>query len=159
MKVAILILCLIAFGCKIKKVESKEIFILDELSSLIGKSLSQYRAVVFVPSEGCGGCINSAENFLLHEYLEKNGSGIFFVVTGHASIKSARIRLGQVILSSKDVYLDLKHRFDRPPFMNEYPKMLILKKGDVSSEIEINPNTSERAYKKLTTIANSENYK
>jgi hypothetical protein len=157
MKTAILLFFLFFYGCKSDKVESKESLMLKSLSSLSGKSLDHYKAVVFVPSEGCGGCINSAENFLLHEYLEKNGQGILFVVTGHSSIKSARIRLGQIILSSKDVYLDLKHGFDKPPFMNEYPKMWVLNKNEIISETEMNPNSSEKAYKILNSIASSGN--
>ena len=130
-----------------KKVSNE---ILSKLEKVSGKKTDQYKAILFVPSEGCGGCITAAEDFMIHSYAGKNKKGIYlFVVTGHSSSKSARIRLGPEVMANEDFYFDYDHNFDRPPFMSEYPKMFLMANGNVVSEQEIKPGTSDNIYKEL----------
>jgi hypothetical protein len=145
--IAFFVLC-----CKTPVKKNTTDLLVEQLVQLSGKDIGRYQAIFFVPSEGCGGCINNAENFMLHTYIENGKKGILFVVTGHSSQKSARIRLGEAVMQNTDVFFDYKHNFDKPPFMNEFPKLILLKKGGIISEIEVNPTTSEDAYKELGKI-------
>jgi hypothetical protein len=131
--------------------------LLESLSKATNKDIHSYSAIFFVPSEGCGGCISGAENFLLHNYLQEGGSGFLFVVTGLSSPKNARIRFGEIALASPDVYFDYNNIYNKPPFMQEFPKVLILTKGIVQKEIELNPATSDEAYVLLGKMTKSKN--
>lgn len=126
--------------------------VLDNLANVSRKDLLGYKAIFFVPSSGCGGCINGAENYLLNTYLARGRKGVLFIITGHSSAKSARVRLGPAALEHPDVYFDYHHRFDRPPFMREYPKVLMLEDGKVLSATDVNPESGDGVYHVLNQI-------
>ncbi|MBT1699139.1 hypothetical protein KK083_19745 [Fulvivirgaceae bacterium PWU4] len=126
---------------------------LDEIETITNRNISnQYKAIVLVPSSGCTGCINGAEDFLVNKYLEKGKNGLFFIVSGHRSIKEAKLRLGQSVVA-RDVYLDLDKYFNRDPFLKGYPQVLFIKDGELTSVEEITPEASEGIYRRLLTLA------
>ncbi|HEY4107686.1 hypothetical protein [Puia sp.] len=125
--------------------------ILSAVDSFTKKDLRAYGAILFVPSQGCSGCISGIEDFLLNDYVLNGKKGLLFIVTGHTSKKTARNRLGELALNNPDVFFDYTHQFDKPPFMQEYPKVIFLRNGEVESIADINPGTSGDLYKKLVT--------
>ncbi|MDJ1505772.1 hypothetical protein [Xanthocytophaga agilis] len=126
--------------------------LIRQVTQLTGKNLSGYRAVFFVPSQGCDGCINGAENYLLNNYLPRNRKGILFIVTGHKSKKTARIRLGEQALINQDVFVDYVQAFNREPFVSTFPKVIFLDEGNVQAIHEINPRGGEQVYANLDQI-------
>jgi hypothetical protein len=133
-------------------VRQEENGLLRAMETMISKKLSsEYKAIVIVPSSGCGGCINGAEEFLVNDYIYNGKTGIFFIVTGHTSRKSARIRLGDA-LDHKDVYFDFDQKFSKPPFLTQFPKVVFIEHEAIQKEEEINPETGEQIYFELSTL-------
>jgi hypothetical protein len=137
-------------SCEHKQTETSPL--VAQLEAVSQKQMENYKAILFVPSSGCGGCINGAENYLLNNYLSQGRKGIFFVITGHSSEKTVRMRLGEIALRHPDVYCDLHEQYSRPPFMMQYPKVLFLERGVITDEVNVNPDTSEEVYKKLSAL-------
>lgn len=125
---------------------------IEKLESLLNRPLyADYEAVLLIPSTGCGGCISSAEEFLLNEYIGQGRSGIFFVIVGYTSRKSAQVKLGSAI-NHKDVYFDLNGKLQSPEFNVRYPHAFFLKNKNRFTSEEINPSSSEYLYEKLNAI-------
>ena len=139
-----LITVLIISGCKNKT--------LNEINySLYTKpiaKLNSYKAIVIIPSKGCGGCITGAETFMIQNYQGNARKNIFYILTGHESKKSAKIKFGSII-NNNNVYVDTTSRFNINPFFSTYPQFLRLDDGEVVNRQEINPNTSETIYNQI----------
>ena len=116
------------------------------------KSIKDYHAVFIIPSQGCNSCISGAEAFLVSKHNELGPKKILFVITGHSSVKSVVVRFGNFILQNKAIFVDVDHRFDKPPFVGPYPKVLFLDDGHVSNVSELKPESSEDIYKKINRI-------
>ena len=143
----VLILCLFFNGCTNKVITKYDPLIHDIEDR--GLNINKYDYILLLPSEGCGGCINGAESFLINNYLQQGGKRILFVVTGHTSKKTLRNRLGDNIFNSDDVIADYKSIYSRPPYLEIYPKLFTLKNGEIIIESNIDPNSSEKIYKNL----------
>jgi hypothetical protein len=126
--------------------------VLRKVTDASHKDLTGYKAIFFVPSSGCGGCISGAEDYLLNTYIAEGKQGFLFVITGHASAKSAKIRLGSQALQHPDVFFDYTNTFGKPPFMQQYPKVLVLDEGQIISEKEVNPESGESIYQELNQL-------
>jgi hypothetical protein len=149
MKYSIFFLVLIAsWSCK----DNSPVNLLAETENIVHKDLAlNYKAVVFLPSSGCGGCISRAEEFLVNQYIEQQMTGIYFIVTGHFSKKTARLRLGDA-LQHQDVYFDYEQKFSSPPFLTQFPKVIFIKDGQQGEVAEINPATGENLYSQLLDL-------
>lgn len=132
--------------------EDKYKSVLDSLSEVSQRDIFSYKGILFLPSEGCGGCISGAERFLMDEYLGGGGKGIFFVISGVHSEKNARLRFGEKAIGNADIYFDYSNTFNKPPFMQEFPKIIYLKNGAVIKEVNINEKTGEEEYKALGKV-------
>jgi hypothetical protein len=76
---------------------------------------------------------------------------ILFIITGHDSLKSAKLRLGEAA-SNPDVYIDTDKVIDWN-YLKQYPKLLLLQNGQVISEKEASADTPD-IYEDLDQIAN-----
>lgn len=131
-------------GCKENKFEIYDPLIKEIKQNKV--DLGQYDVIMLVPSEGCGGCINGAESFLVNSYDKASKKKMLFVVTGHSSKKTLRIRLGEKVLNNPDIIADYKHLFDKPPFMGDYPKVMYLENGNIVDVKDVDPGSSEEIY-------------
>ena len=123
-----------------------------QLKDTFKKDLNDYKAIVFIPSQGCSGCINGIEDFLINTYIPSKKDNLLFVITGYNSIKSVRVRLGNEVLDHEDILLDLQEVFNRPPFMIQYPKVLSIESGKYAETIQIDPNSRDSVYEYLNSI-------
>lgn len=121
-----------------------------ELSHI--NNIGSYKLVFIIPSQGCGSCISGAEAFMLGKYQESRSKGILFIITGHSSLKSAVVRFGKFIENNKNIYIDIEHQFDRVPFVDAYPKILLLKNGQVYDTKELKPESSNSIYNELNQM-------
>jgi hypothetical protein len=105
-----------------------------------------------IPFYGCTGCISTAENYLITTYDEGRKKNILFIISGHDSLKSARLRLGEKAATNPDVYIDIEKVIDWN-YLKQYPKLLLLRDGMVVSEKEANADSPD-IYEDLDKIAN-----
>ncbi len=148
-------MCLtIACGCSGINAESEKRHesLLREITSATKRNVTGYKAIFFVPSTGCGDCISGAEDYLINTYIAQGKKGILFVITGLTSPKTARLRFGSKALGHSDVFFDYVHKFDKPPFLLQYPKALFLENGKVLAEREISPAAGEDVYHSLSSF-------
>lgn len=111
-------------------------------------NLKRYKAVVIIPSTGCNGCISGAETFMIQNFLGKKEKNIFYILTGHESKKSAKIRFGSIV-NNNNFLIDTTSRFSVDPYVSSYPLVLLIESGIVVERKEINPNTSEIIFSKI----------
>lgn len=149
MRILLWVFALIFISCSTELNGTSTILRQVELS--LKKDLSGYKAIFFVPSSGCSGCISEAESYLLNNYILSKRKGILFVVTGHRSEKSARVRLG-FAMHHPDVLFDYTQNFNNSSFLRQYPKVLMIDDGKVSLEKEANPDESRAVYEMLNSI-------
>jgi hypothetical protein len=123
----------------------------SEISRVSKKDLTRYKAIFLIPFYGCTGCISTAENYLIMNYDEGRKKNILFIITGHDSLKSAKLRLGEAA-SNPDVYIDTDKVIDWN-YLKQYPKLLLLQNGQVISEKEASADTPD-IYEDLDQIAN-----
>jgi hypothetical protein len=150
---AILVCILLCItGCQSGSERSGYQQVTSEISRISKKDLKKYKAVFLIPFYGCTGCISTAENYLIVNYDEGNKKNILFIITGHDSLKSATLRLGEKAASNPDVYIDTDKVIDWN-YLKQYPKLLLLQNGQVISEKEASADTPD-IYKDLDKIAN-----
>ena len=148
---------LFTVGCGNKNsvVSSEFAEVTKKLETIPEINFRKYKAIFILPSEGCGGCISGAENFLLNNYLAGHGQGFLFIVTGLSSTKAARVRFGENAMKASDVFFDYHGVYNKPPFLQEFPKVLLLNEGRITKAVEINPGSGEAVYTALDKLMKS----
>lgn len=126
--------------------------ITNEISRVSKKDLTKYKAIFMIPFYGCTGCISTAENYLITTYDEGKKKNILFIISGHDSLKSARLRLGEKAATNPDVYIDIDKVIDWN-YLKQYPKLLLLQDGMIVSEKEASADSPD-IYDDLDKIAN-----
>jgi hypothetical protein len=139
-------------ACQSSSEESGYKHITTEISRVSKKDLTKYKAIFMIPFYGCTGCISTAENYLITTYDEGRKKNILFIISGHDSLKSARLRLGEKAATNPDVYIDIEKVIDWN-YLKQYPKLLLLRDGMVVSEKEANADSPD-IYEDLDKIAN-----
>lgn len=94
-------------------------------------NMQSYESVVIIPSSGCTGCINSAEQFFLNNVSD---TSYFYIFTNYFSKKSLRLRLGESNLMKKNVYLDSCDVFYSDKYNESiYPVKVYINNGRVNT--------------------------
>lgn len=152
--IQVILVCILlcVTGCHSGSEQSGYQQVTSEISRISKKDLTKYKAVFLIPFYGCTGCISTAENYLIVNYDEGKKKNILFIITGHDSLKSAKLRLGEKAASNPDVYIDTDKVIDWN-YLKQYPKLLLLQNGQVISEKEASADTPD-IYEDLDKIAN-----
>lgn len=137
-----LLLCLFValFSCKAKKDGFAEYnqavseFYTDSL-------LSNLKAIIIIPGEGCGACISEAAFFCITHKYEMGSYGVIF--TGTKDKKILKVQFGEDFLSEKRVKIDVKGLFMKGKIRSVYPQFLILDNSKVVRVKEFSPKKKE----------------
>jgi hypothetical protein len=138
MRLLQIFLLLTLWSCQTYSERSAHSEITKDIAAISHKNLAQYKAIFLIPFYGCTGCISNAEGYLISSYAAENKRNILFVVIGHDSYKSARLRLGEDVIRHPDVYVDTEGKFDSDKYLGQFPKLLMLDDGAVVSQKEAN---------------------
>lgn len=107
-------------------------------------NLTEYSHVVVIPNVGCGGCISEAEHF----FRENKEQDILFVFTKISSVKSLRLRLGDMI-NQKNVLIDSKSLYaSQKEEINVYPVIIDIRNENKYTWHFLEPGVS---YEKILT--------
>jgi hypothetical protein len=92
-----------------------DLFLKETAQSIFPNEIKQLKAIVILPSQGCGGCISEVENFLIHN--SKEYDDVKFILTNIYSKKNLIQRLGDSICNSSRVYIYIDKRFINTRFI------------------------------------------
>jgi hypothetical protein len=144
----LIILC----GCQANPERSAYSDMTNDIAEVSKKDLGRYKAIFLIPFYGCTGCISNAESYLISNYTAEKKKNILFIITGHDSYKSARLRLGEEVIRHPDVYVDIDGKFVSGEYLSQFPRLLILHDGTVVSQKEANYDYPD-VYEDLDKIA------
>jgi hypothetical protein len=115
---------------------------LKQVNGQLPKDSSIY---VIIPRAGCGGCITSAENYMLNYFkdstITRDRDKIEFILTNFDSEKILRARFGAA-MSNPQIILDKNNYFSLNLSLKSiYPLVLFFdKKGDLAFVKKVSPN-------------------
>ncbi len=126
MKKCFLILFLL-FSCTGSSINKHCQFIVDSLID----SKSNYDAIFIIPGLGCPGCITKAERFVKENFNQPN---VLFIFTSVPSMKILKLKMGDKVLQSPNVVVDLENKYSVPANIDEsiYPCLVYLKGKNIS---------------------------
>lgn len=130
----------------------KENIVLEKLKAA-GIDVADYKAIIFIASSGCSGCISTAEDLLIKQHRKNDVNKILFVLARYASVKQARIRLGSDIVKSDAVIVDINN--DYGDFLEQYPVAFFLNdNGELEDVSMIKPGAEEDLFGRLDELVN-----
>lgn len=94
----------------------------ESVSQLIHPD-STNEIVVVIPNQGCQGCISEAEKFVLNNYNKLDN--VNYIFTQIHSVKLLKLRLGDSVIFSPKVKLDVKNEISYPEKAKEIYPMIV----------------------------------
>lgn len=98
----------------------------------ISPNLTNYEAVIIIPNEGCGGCINDATYFVI-ENINSFTKNIAIVFTGIKDMKLFKLQIPSHFIERNNVFIDHSNYLDNREISSIYPQALFLEKKKVKS--------------------------
>jgi hypothetical protein len=104
--------------------------ILKVLNVIYEGSVGLNDIILIIPNAACPGCISSSEEFMITNCGLYNNR-IKFILTNFKSPKQLKIKIGEDILKSENVYLDKYNIVWKQGINSIYPIVIYLKDGVV----------------------------
>ncbi len=105
------------------------------------KSIKEYKAIVLIPREGCGGCISDATSKTTELLIQRRD--ILLILTDVTDMKLLKIQFGNSLLKDPNVSIDVPNLFVDKRVSSIYPQIFYLKNGKCDF-FEVFDITSER---------------
>ncbi|MCE7994096.1 MAG: hypothetical protein HEP71_19065 [Roseivirga sp.] len=106
------------------------------------QSLLDKDYLIVLPRTGCTGCIGSVEEFLMSD-SRNYSSKLNVLLTDVVSLKTARIKLGEELISSEYIFIDKNSDFYKGALMSLYPLIIYLEKDEIELVEEVSPKNSQ----------------
>lgn len=136
-KILIILFLFIGISCS-KQDAEKDFYLKAVENSPI--ELNGDKTLFIVPGAGCQGCISGAEYFIKEniEYYKD----IVFVFTNIQSVKVLRMKLGDQVFNSPNIYLDKNNNFLNIGNKNSiYPIITHLTDGEITQLKYVSPDS------------------
>ena len=98
-------------------------------------------AILVVPNAGCSGCISSTEDFIIKN--QHRFGDLYVVFTNIQSLKILNARIGEAILSHKNVKLDEDNNYYKEELLSIYPHIIYVKDSNFIDIVEVSPENTE----------------
>ena len=132
------LLALIFLGCSKDQEDPRIRDIINTIETVEASHLLDSKAIIILPNAGCEGCITNAEMFIKENI--GNDLGFKVILTGTTSQKNLKLKLGESVLESSDVYNDRDNYFYQSHIVDFYPVILYVENNEIVRLAEQSPN-------------------
>ena len=112
--------------------------------------LKKIKAIIFLPREGCEGCISEASEMAIHFLEERNDIALVFTIVN--DLKLLKRQYGNTILDNDLVSIDFQNMFGDARVSSIYPQIAYLQDGKCYKVEEFNSESED--FIKLFTLPN-----
>lgn len=132
------LLALMFLGCSKGQEDLRIRDIINTIETVEASHLLDSKAIIILPNAGCEGCITNAEMFIKENI--GNDLGFKVILTGTTSQKNLKLKLGESVLESSDVYNDRGNYFYQSHIVDFYPVILYVENNEIVRLEEQSPN-------------------